>query len=273
MILGIFAAGGYVWWIFDVWSNLEFIGQKSGLIWQVVYFLFATPMGAKIISAVFFTLFVGSLLFQFERTKPPELPESPVPPLLASTVPQEKTEKPNLVFRQPERVHVHSKYLGVLEEGRNTDQDNFDADTVAVVLPVENEFSHWFKTAPVPHVTAHLSYIFHSGEPLRVNRGAWLNDGNRISFRVNDIHRLIVALIIPGSDPLVVAIRKEYQDTFNHLEHMVQILDEDNATVRIKLISEDGGLIYADSIFTLKIQREPLLVDLIPGPSLKTSET
>src|SRR5688572_19387963 len=103
MTLGILAAASYVWWIFDVWSNLEFIGQKSGLIWRIVYFLFATQTGAKIISAVFFALFVGSLLFQFEHTKPMEISDSPKPvlaepsslPLLAAPAPKENTERPN----------------------------------------------------------------------------------------------------------------------------------------------------------------------------------
>lgn len=102
VILGILAVGGYVWWIFDVWSNLEFIGQKSGLIWNVAHFLFATQMGAKIISAAFFILFVGSLLYQFERAKPPALvdslplrvlPDSPAPPSLTSSVAQENVQK------------------------------------------------------------------------------------------------------------------------------------------------------------------------------------
>jgi hypothetical protein len=282
VVLGILAFLGYIWRGVDVWSNLDFINQKSGLFWEAVHFLFATQTGANVISIVFFALFIGSLLFQFERPSPTLL-DSPQPPalsepadssLIASPVAQQ-IEKPNLVFKERERGFVHSKYGGVLEEGRNEDQYNFDPDNVGLLLPVENEFSDQFKTIPVSAITAQLLYKG-TVNSFRVNRGAWLGGGNRTWFRVNDIERLILVVVVPGraaNDALVVALHKEYQqDSFNHFEKLVRILDEDYYRIQVKLISEKLGTVYAETELDLEITRDPIGVELTPRIDLTTDQ-
>jgi hypothetical protein len=158
-----------------------------------------------------------------------------------------KLEKPNLVFKQPEYMYVHAKYGGILQEGRNEDRNNFDADIIAMTLPVENEFSDdEFKASPVSGVTAQLLYQPKDGEPFRVNRGAWVDRGNRTSFGVNDIRQLILALNIMEDGPKPVVIRREYQETFNHLVDLVSPLDQESYQVQVKLISETLGVVYAE---------------------------
>jgi hypothetical protein len=71
MILGFLTVGALIWRVFEAWSNLEFIGQKSGLLWDVTRFLFATQTGANVLLVIFFLLFVLSLLYQLERQNPP----------------------------------------------------------------------------------------------------------------------------------------------------------------------------------------------------------
>jgi hypothetical protein len=215
--------------------------------------------------------------FQTNPAQPEyELKARPLAPGVTeySSAPVRREEKPNLVFKKPERLFVHSQYGGILEEGRNTSQSNFDPDNVGIVLPVENEFNETFKAIPVSGVTAQLTYDCGTEEPFRVNRGAWLGGANRTGFRVNDIQRLIVAIIIPSrtNEPLVVAIHKEYQNEFNHLENLVRILDGDYHRVRVKLISEGSGTVYADADFELEIIRDPFSVELTARVELTTAQ-
>jgi len=282
IVLAILTIATVAWRVIDVWSNLEFLGEKAGLFWRVLHFFIATQAGANTLVIVFVALLVGSLLFQFERARPPEISDSQPPaildssaPLALTPVPQENTEKPNLVFKKPEHVFVHSKYLGVLQEGRNEDQYHFDPDMVGVVLPVENEFSDEFKVIPVSGVTAQLFYGRRGIDSFRVNRAAWLGGGNWTRFRVNDVQRLIVAVVVPGKgkeSPLVVALYKEYEDSFNHLEKLVRILDEEYYRLRVKLISEELGIVYADKEFDLEITQDPVAVELVPLVRLSTYE-
>ncbi len=67
IIFGFLTVLAIVWRVFEVWSNIEFIGQKSGLLWDITRFVVATQTGANILLVVFFALFVLSLLFKIDR--------------------------------------------------------------------------------------------------------------------------------------------------------------------------------------------------------------
>jgi hypothetical protein len=90
IVFAVFTIASIAWRVFDAWSNLEFIGQKAGLFWRVLHFLFASQAGANTLVVIFVALLVGSLLYQFERrpsleSREPQTPALPTP--LADPVP------------------------------------------------------------------------------------------------------------------------------------------------------------------------------------------
>ncbi|HET8670645.1 MAG TPA: hypothetical protein VFM05_08495 [Candidatus Saccharimonadales bacterium] len=279
-MIGIFTILGFVWDGFDIWSNLEFIGQKSGVIWNAVYFLFATDVGAKIILVLFVSLFVGSLLFQFERR--PELPPPNEPPPLELTEPSrsgpelieapkepEAEERPNLVFKEVQYPYAHVAY-GMLAEGEDSGSKQ---QLVAVTVRIENEFTDEFKAVPVSGITAQILYQPNSAGSLQFNRGAWLHHANRVGFQVNDSKELIIAFFLEGDAEFVAALIKEYQDINEpSMKGLARSLTEDYYRVRVRLISEVLGKRYAEQEYDLEISRNPVDVTLTPRVALSIDE-
>lgn len=183
------------------------------------------------------------------------------PALLETSNDQEA--KPNLVFKRILHLDAYMEY-GVLREGR-IEGYSPEPDLTAITLRIENEFSREFKVGPVSWVTAQVFYHFRNGEEFYVNRGAWLDGANHASFGVNDTKDLIIAIEVRdrnrGSSAAV--IHKEYDEyDAKPLSVLASIIDEDCNLVRVKLISENLGVIYAEKAFDLKITQDPFAVEL-----------
>jgi hypothetical protein len=112
IVFAIFTVASIAWRVFDAWSNLEFIGQKAGLFWRILHFLFATQAGANTLVIIFVTLLVSSLLFQFERrpslpdhseSSPPAISVAPAPQLVAPDTSKQEP-KPDLALLRTETV-------------------------------------------------------------------------------------------------------------------------------------------------------------------------
>ena len=178
-------------------------------------------------------------------------------------------EAPNLVFKAPEYLYGHIEY-GILVEGR--DRQHINEKMIVVTIPVENEFSDEFKAADVSGVTAQVFYQPNDAGPLRVNRGAWLNNGNRSNFQVNDTKYLIIAFFLEGGHRFVAAPVKEYQDNDDALIGSSELLTENYYRVRVRLISEVLGKKYCEQEYDLEIDEDPVHITLIPHVELSASE-
>lgn len=197
-----------------------------------------------------------------EAQRPPSLPSAPKRIVIDQSSNKSEIEaiqRPNLVFKEVEYLFVHSPFGGPLVEGPNTFQYNFDPEMIALVATFENEFTDSFKAIPIGGVTAQVFYKVPDKEPQKVNRGAWLNNGNVIQFAVNEFQRLIIAVHVAGHEPYIAAILKEYENPHGGLDAVAKKMNGESYQVRVRLISEQLGKVFLDKEFTLTITREPSL--------------
>jgi hypothetical protein len=114
----------FIYNLFGFWSNLEFIGQKSGVVWKGLYLLFGTQTGSRVLVALAFGWFLFTLLFEVRRD--PDAKElhkiepvkEPDPPKVTAGAPKVETAKPKSERSpQPHQVgdriiaNVTPKYL------------------------------------------------------------------------------------------------------------------------------------------------------------------
>src|SRR5688500_817487 len=157
----------------------------------------------------------------------------------------------------------------MLSEGRDRDR------LIAATIQIENEFSDQFKVAPVSGVTAQLSYRGSDKEhSWQTNRGAWLNNGNRIGFLVNDINNLVIAFFQEENEQYVAVVVKEYQShrSDDALASVSALLTEDYYRVRVRLISEHLGMTYGEQEYDLEIERDPVDITLTSLVELSADE-
>lgn len=172
---------------------------------------------------------------------------------------EQEQPEPNLVCRTTQVSISHVDLHGqILVKGPQTYQYIFEPDTYVVVAEIENEFSLSRKVGHAEGITAQIFYkLLPRGEVVvRVNRGAWLSIGNKVSLGVNDTANLVIAGF-PASDPYLFAFVKEYSGAFQPLEEITTPLQNDFYLVEVRLISEAKSLLVQTLNFNLEVTRTP----------------
>lgn len=283
-------------WLLSSFRPFEIMSGAATMIWVISWFLQAPAPLLYILGTAAFmcgsigiaghiksaaerpTLQLGTLWGETNGSEnkkkldlPLQQPKDRTLPIASSATAElrerlQPEEKPNLVFRRAITGSIYSQLGLVLEEGKGWDKFPHSLSYWALTLPVENEFSERFKTIAVSNITAQLFYEGKQ-DAFQVNRGAWLEQGNRANFQVNDVQSLIVAVAPPERDldkgPFAVAICKEYQAKFDGIEDIARDLYGEYYRVRVRLLSEDLGVVYADQEFGLVIEH-PFDMDLVP---------
>lgn len=273
------------WKVFDAWSNLEFIGQKAGLIWRILYLLFATQTGANVLVVSFVFLLVSSLLFQIERVKLNTLPaESPAPALSDTSVPIESAEiEPAQIEASPaasstadllplirplfftagpgiqikhtacgiEETLVHSGTIAVADvyERSYGKKEDYTASHVAYVKFCRDDdsgHSYVDVRAQVEFLDAHDL----SNSLFVVDKAYWFRTGqpyfDKESFQVGDTGQLIVAIIRPGNLVLPYSGRYAFSGRKWEFSFDGQKFQANSVVVRIRLIGTGVASLRSD---------------------------
>ncbi len=226
-----------IWRAFGAWSNLEFIGQKSGVLWDVTHFVFATQTGANILMIVCVLLLVGSLLFRLERQND----EGEVS--ANATVPDEKTaehvallrtqlkdatdeaiKQRNEVIDLEKRIAAFpcpDDWLHKLAE--------FDSEHISTMVRVVNIYQDdQMNTGVVPYYVFSFEVVNDSVYPVvidfhRTSTGA--EDPGTISFKghpfVNKlelVHQKPTVLWPREGKIISIRVKLEYPKEVNHIE-------------------------------------------------------
>lgn len=205
------------------------------------------------------------------NTEQEEKPAQTAPPIKGQTK-VIQAEEPNLVCQGVQHVPVHDRH-GIWVEGQLPRQYGVSTppDVLAVVANICNEFSSSRKVGSVANMTAEMIYKSSDGVMAKVNRGAWLSDGNRIHLTVNDTGQLILAGIFGGSETVTFIMMRDY-DRDNILNSMGR-LEGDVHHLEVRLISEEKGILYTTFEFTITITREPELdIEVVQVKELSPKE-
>jgi hypothetical protein len=170
--------------------------------------------------------------------------------------------RPNLVDRGVRAFRAHQNlWTQVLVEGASDTRYSFDPDWQVLTIEVCNEFRVTPKTTPIENLTAEITYSFPDSSKAKLNRGAWLDLGNRIGLGVNDYGQLIIvgALMRTPLKPHIFI--REYpiisrNDSINLERIMFELPYNEDYPLEINLISEDRGEHYATFNYILAIDGE-----------------
>lgn len=249
------------WRLFDVWSNLEFIGQKAGVLWQILHFLFATQTGANIIVLSFVVLFVGSLLFQVERVRalPPANDPQPLPEVReVSAIPA--ATQPVLPpapepVAEPEIDLVHFAFDAVCKDvigwyvraGKGSDGPPLEAAIAEFRFRPDGDASRFVD------VQADILYKYGEGNQTRVSSAIWL--GKELP-KVRLLQGETASLFLTGAYELDGKFTT-YESTSHEIERIERILWADTVRVCVRLTTEYMNTLRDGKAWYFKLTTPP----------------
>lgn len=265
-------------------ADLDFYISAAGNPRMVaVWNFFATPSG-NIILIVLGVVWIAYLVARPDNSIPvvndsvggadkhqPQLKEGVIqgrasqPEIVEREVAPDPKLEPNFVCKGTYVVRAHQE-RGMLVLGHESNPYQ-PLNVFAIVAEICNEFDASRRVGDTRGVSAEVLYRRADGRTLDVKRGIWLSAASyKRSFRVNDIHSLIVAVHLEDSDPPVFVFIREPGESYEDIENRISFLEGELYQVKVRLITESESVLHKEFDFTLTVTREPeFSIELIEG--------
>jgi hypothetical protein len=233
----------FAWKVIDMWSNVDFLTEKSGLHWDIAKFLFFSSRGTNILLILSFAVFLLLLLFQRKSTE--------VPASTLVSAPMTVEAKPGLPIIEFVRGRVIDVWLE--EESAELRGPMYQDDEPFKALVAEFRRQPDDAQLGFIDIRASLRFLSDKGENQIVNDACWnVRDGSQFAtFEIGDTVQLIVALFHNDKGATY-----ESRTDANPIVKSEDLTD-DSYDVDVELIGMKSDKVYIHETFGLKLHFRP----------------
>jgi hypothetical protein len=246
LITGAIAFITFAWKLIDLWSNVDFLSQKSGVLWDIMRFLFFSSKGTSLLAIFSFGAFLIVLLFQRSQ-----LPEVAAPAESLDTLADEYPPEP-----QPEIDFIEGKVIDVWLEEENGELRGSMYENDEPLKAAVAEFRRQPDKTELGFIDVRASLKFwpDNGNKIIVNDACWnVGEGSQYcTFEIGDSFQLIIAIL--GDDKGFTYERKTPNDRV--VVDTADLADE-SYDVDVELIGTKRNKVYIHKTFELVLTLRP----------------